>query len=193
VPGDVALSDLSVAIARALDYGGRVVKMASGWKNSASSRKDRVMSRILGICAFACLIGLSGRSAGDDVKDKKPEALLEGDWSVVSEEKGGDKQLLNAEDSAKLVLSFKGNKYTFKGDKASEEEGTFKVDTSKKPYTIDLDITSGETKGKKQLGIFEVDATSLTLCVEAAGSTARPGAMKTEDGSNVLLFVFKKK
>ena len=54
-----------------------------------------------------------------------------------------------------LSLTFKGNTYlqTFGGN--VNESGTFKIDTAKKPMTMDLTITEGSDAGKAQPGIVD--------------------------------------
>jgi len=42
-------------------------------------------------------------------------------------------------------------------------KATFTIDPAKKPKTIDYQMTDGFTKGKKQLGIYEVDGDTFKL------------------------------
>ena len=117
------------------------------------------MLRCLFLCACLGLIPMAGNATADDPKAKTPESALEGAWTLTSLEDNGDKVSEEVLTSASMVM--KGNKYTFKmlDDKMQlqTEEGTLKVDAAKKPATIDLDISSGESKGKKQLGIYQLD------------------------------------
>src|SRR4051794_17911129 len=51
------------------------------------------------------------------------------------------------------------------------EEGTYTVDPTQSPATIDLVIEKGQDAGKRQLGIFKVDGDStLTVCLAAPGA-----------------------
>lgn len=150
------------------------------------------MSRFLGLCAVIVCAALAH---GDDAKgkkdtqDKKPEAALEGAWNLVGLEQGGAKQ--SEADLKGSTLTFKENRYIFKIGKETEE-GTFKVDSSKKPNTLDLAITTGEDKGKQQLGLVEITGDTLKICVDVPGATNRPKELKSPASTNVLLFVFKK-
>lgn len=58
-------------------------------------------------------------------------------------------------------MTFKGNTYHQPYGGKVNERGTFKIDTAKKPMTMDLTITEGSDAGKAQPGIFEVSGDIL--------------------------------
>jgi uncharacterized protein (TIGR03067 family) len=129
--------------------------------------------------------------ASDTTKEdaaKKELEKLQGTWKITSLEVGG-KPL--PEDAVSGTFTLKGDKYTFKTDD-QEEEGTFKIDPSKKPPAIDLLIGSGMDKGKTQLGVYKLEGDRLTLCFAVAGDKERPGKFATAEDSNQLLFGLKK-
>jgi uncharacterized protein (TIGR03067 family) len=115
----------------------------------------------------------------------RPAVALQGTWVMTSMN-----ERPTAEGSAELSLTFSGANYhqTYAGK--VNERGTFKVDTSKKPMTIDLTIVEGGDAGKTQLGIFELSGDTLRMHFDAAGGTARPTDMKAKEGT--LLVVMKK-
>jgi uncharacterized protein (TIGR03067 family) len=77
---------------------------------------------------------------------------------------------------------------------AGSEEGTMKLDPTKKPATIDLAITSGNDKGKSQVGIYKIDGDSITICLARPGETDRPTEFKsTEENGNILVTIKRKK
>ena len=150
------------------------------------------MSRCICLCAFVCLSMAVGRAPADDPKDKKPENTLEGTWMLVSLEYDGLK--LPEEKLANGTMTIKGNKYAFKmQEPQNDEEGNLTVDAGKKPATIDLDILTGRSKGKKQLGIYELNSTSLKLCFMDEGEKERPKEFSAKEAAKQTLFVFKKK
>jgi uncharacterized protein (TIGR03067 family) len=59
------------------------------------------------------------------------------------------------------------------------------IDPSKKPKTIDYQMTEGFTKGKNQLGIYEVDGDTFKSCFGKPGAerptdfTGKPGDGRT--------------
>src|SRR5262249_20059014 len=91
----------------------------------------------LGVLAALLLV------AADTVKDdgaKKEMDNLQGTWRLVSGEFSG--KPLAGDDLQGAEFTIKGDKYTFKQGEMTEE-GTIKLDPSKKPPTIDLAINSG--------------------------------------------------
>ena len=91
-----------------------------------------------------------------------------------------------------VKLSVKGDKYTFSaGD--STEEGTIKLDTEKKPATLDFDITAGNDKGKQQIGIYKVEKDGITICLARPGEKDRPTEFSAAGDKGHILIVIKKK
>ncbi len=129
--------------------------------------------------------------AADDPKDdaaKKELDMLQGTWTTLSIEEDG--KALPAEKLKGSEMVIKGDKYTFKlGDMS--EEGTLKLDPAKKPKTVDISITSGQDKGKKQLGLYELSAESFKLCVTRP-ELERPKGIAAKEGSENILFTFKR-
>lgn len=146
---------------------------------------------------FALLVVTLGLLAGlvsthaapaKEAKDTKDDLKkLEGDWTFTAWEQGG--QALPAEVLGTVKWSVKGDKYTFEmGD--NKEQGTIKLDPSKKPAAIDLSITEGNDKGKEQLGIYKIDGDTVTICLARPGGTDRPTDFKsTEDDGHILVTI----
>ena len=63
------------------------------------------------------------------------------------------------------------------------------LDPSKKPKTIDYQMTGGYTKGQKQLGIYEVDGDTFKSCFSKPGAE-RPTdfTTKPDDGRTVSVW-----
>jgi uncharacterized protein (TIGR03067 family) len=64
------------------------------------------------------------------------------------------------------------------------------IDPSKKPKTIDFQMTEGVTKGKTQLGIYELEGDTFKSCF-AAPSAERPTDFTTKPGDGRTLSVWK--
>jgi uncharacterized protein (TIGR03067 family) len=133
---------------------------------------------------FSIVIALVGLSTGVLAQGSKSAAALQGTWVVTS---------LNGqavpEGSPQLTLTFSGDKYhqTLAGQ--VNERGTFKVDASKKPMTIDLAITEGDDAGKTQLGIVEVTGDTMRCNLDAPGAGQRPADFTVKSG---VMFTAKK-
>ena len=102
---------------------------------------------------------------------KTPAALLQGNWAVAS----FNGEPVPAEAEAYLV--FTGDKYEQWTGSNADERGTVKIDASKKPMAIDLNILEGPDAGKTQLGVFEIDGDTLSITFTTPGNTTRPAAL----------------
>lgn len=102
----------------------------------------------------------------------KGAAVLQGTWTVSS---------INgqtATEGNELKLTFDGSKYHQTYGGTVNERGTFTVDATKKPMTIDLSITEGNDAGKTQLGLFEVTGDTMHVTFNAPGATERPVSLE---------------
>jgi uncharacterized protein (TIGR03067 family) len=127
--------------------------------------------------------------AADDPPKKDDAESLKGTWKALSvKERGQDVP----QDFVKaMTFNFDGKKYLQKVEDQSEE-GNYSIDASQSPKTIDLDIKTGDDKGKKQLGIYKLEDGKLTFIVAKAGSKDRPKSFKPEDGAEVTEFVLER-
>jgi uncharacterized protein (TIGR03067 family) len=132
-------------------------------------------------------------AAAPDPKDdaRKDQEALQGTWKVVSVEQGGKAQDRAKESSVvieKDTLSVKGGDYVI-------VQGTFKLDPTKKPRTIDLTVTKGhreEDKGKQAHGIYELDKGTLKWCTAEPGDEARPKEFASKEGTKHMCITLRK-
>src|SRR5439155_27165310 len=110
-----------------------------------------VVMRVMLVAVIGCVLLGDGEQS---VEVKKEMALLQGEWSMVSGEIDG---------KAMPEDFLKGARRTAKGDETTIViagqlfmKATFTIDPAKKPKTIDYTMTDGFSKGKKQLGIYEI-------------------------------------
>jgi uncharacterized protein (TIGR03067 family) len=131
------------------------------------------------------------READEKTDDatKKEMARLEGEWSMVSGEIGGQAMPEQFVKTGKRVC--KGNETTSSISGRVFMKATFTIEPSKKPKTIDYTMTDGPTKGKTQLGIYEWDGDTVRFCFAAPGKD-RPTEFKTKEGDDRTLSVWKK-
>jgi len=135
------------------------------------------------------LLSAVGFLAGDDPKKDDADSF-KGKWSAVSISIGGKPapdELVKG-----FRLNFDEKTYTnLMGDEVAEE-GEYKIDASKSPKTIDIDIKKGQDKGKKQIGIYKFDGDKLTIIAAMAGSDERPKSFTVEPDSPVAEYVLAK-
>src|SRR5262245_31934843 len=105
------------------------------------------------VCGLALAVNLRAEEKTDQKK-------IQGKWKIESGMKGG--KPLPDEIVKSGIVEFDGNKIksTAKVDgKEQTHEMTFKLDPTKKPKAIDVDMN-----GKPGLGIYKLDGNTLTIC-----------------------------
>ena len=132
---------------------------------------------------------ISSAWAEENEAVKKDLAQLHGEWSMVSG---------SADGQPMPDLLLKQMKRVCKGDEATITMGgqiyikaKITIDPSKKPKTIDYQMTDGFTKGKKQLGIYEVEGDSFKSCFGKPGAE-RPTDFTSQPGDGRTLSVWKR-
>ena len=134
----------------------------------------------LGLVALAL-----GISTADDKKD--PTA---GKWIIESVTRDG-----KADDDLKgATRVHDAGTYSVKpgaGAKTPAVAGTFTIDATKTPVTIDMKPGSGRYKDKTLLGIAKVDGDTLTVAFAEPGKD-RPASFESAAGSGVVVAVHKK-
>jgi uncharacterized protein (TIGR03067 family) len=138
------------------------------------------------------IVGLVfGIAIADDAEEavKKDRKKIEGTWRAVSVEIGGTKM---AEDEARkiTVVNRADGSWTLFSEHKEVGKGTSTIDPSKKPKTIDLEITSDGTP-KTHLGIYELGDKSRKLCF-APPDKPRPTEFASASGSEVILVTFER-
>jgi uncharacterized protein (TIGR03067 family) len=96
---------------------------------------------------------------------------IQGSWAIAS----FNGQEVPADAGAFLV--FTKDKYEQWTGGVVDERGSFKIDASKKPMTLDLIITEGESAGKTQFGVFELTGDTMLASLAMPGDTVRPASI----------------
>jgi uncharacterized protein (TIGR03067 family) len=148
--------------------------------------------RILVLAGVTLLatVAIAALALADDTADRKDKEKLQGTWMAVSGEKEGK----DDPEAKEHAIVFEGDKFSIKkGDKVIVQ-GTFKIDASKAPKTMDLAITEGpeKVKDKTALSIYVLDGDELTWCVSEPGSSERPEKLVTKEGVKRMLVKFKR-
>ena len=118
---------------------------------------------------------------GTKPQSAKGAAALQGTWLI-----GTVNGQSPTEGGSEMKLTFEGNKYHQTLGGTVNERGTFKVDATKKPMTIDLSITEGNDAGKTQLGIIEVTGETMRCSFDAPGAGQRPTDFSLKQGAIVV-------
>jgi len=140
------------------------------------------------------LIGLAAMTislarAEESQAVKQDMAKLQGEWTMVSGSVDGEPAPEEMRKGFKRVC--KGNQTTTTMSGEIFMQATITIDPSKKPKTIDYEMTAGFTKGKKQLGIYELDGDTFKACFGSAGAE-RPTDFSSKPGDGRTLSVWKR-
>ena len=139
---------------------------------------------LIGLATVALLSAL----ADDNQAVKKDLAQLQGEWSMVSGTADGypipDGMLPNS----KRVC--KGDELTATVGGQLVMKARITIDPTQKPKTIDYQVIDGPTKGKKHLGIYEVEGDTMKSCFAAPGAE-RPADFISKLGDKRTSTVWK--
>jgi uncharacterized protein (TIGR03067 family) len=143
---------------------------------------------------IAFLIGLAAVTilsawAEENEAVKKDMAQLQGEWSMVSG--SADGQPMPAQMLKQMRRVCKGDEVTTTMAGQIYFKAKITIDPSKEPKTIDYQMTEGFTKGKKQLGIYEVEGDSFKACFGKPGAE-RPTDFTSKPGDGRTLSVWKR-
>jgi uncharacterized protein (TIGR03067 family) len=141
---------------------------------------------------MAVLIGLmtvSSAWAEENEAVKRDLALLQGEWSMVSG--SADGQPMPEEMRKQMKRVCKGDETTTTMGGQMFIKAKITIDPSKKPKAIDYQMIDGITKGKKQLGIYEVEGDTFKSCFGKPGAE-RPADFASKPGDGRTLSVWKR-
>jgi uncharacterized protein (TIGR03067 family) len=138
------------------------------------------------LTVLTCSLLLGAEAPKDDAKKEKEK--LQGTWKALKVEERGESK----DDDQGHRLIFSGDEFTIKEGDQTIIKGKFKIDPSKAPKEIDMEITESnkeEHKGKTGLGIYTLEGDDFQFCVCQPGDTERP---KEFSGKGNLFVTFKR-
>jgi uncharacterized protein (TIGR03067 family) len=156
--------------------------------NASKQRATMNTMRITFLIGLAA-VTISSAWAADDRAVKKDLAQLQGEWSMVSG--SADGQPMPEEMLKQMKRVCKGDETTTTMAGQVYIKAKITIDPSKKPKTIDYQMTDGFTKGKTQLGIYEVDGETFKSCFGKPGAE-RPADFTSKPGDGRTLSVWKR-
>jgi uncharacterized protein (TIGR03067 family) len=140
---------------------------------------------LVGMLAMA----VSQALAGDEQVVKKDLAQLQGEWSMVSGSADGEPMPETMRKTMKRIC--KGDEVTVMMGGQVFLKTKFTLDPSKNPKTIDYQMTEGFTKGKTQLGIYQLDGDTFKSSFGAPGAE-RPKDFTSKPGDGRTVSVWKR-
>lgn len=119
------------------------------------------------------------------------EALraIEGEWTLVFAVRDG--QPLGADFVATGRRTLRDGVTTVRFRNQVFMQGTTRIDTTCSPHAIDYVLTGPPGRGKRQLGVWELDGEQLRICVAPPGRE-RPADFTTRLGDDRTLTVWRR-
>ena len=155
------------------------------------SRRIALMKTIQTIAALALAVLniFVARGADQSPAVKKDLEQLQGTWVMVSGKADGQPM---PEDMAKLMRrTCKGDETTTMMNGQVFLRAKITINPTKTPKTIDYEMLEGVTKGKTQLGIYEIDGDTFKSCFAAPGGE-RPSEFTNKPGDRHTLSIWKR-
>jgi uncharacterized protein (TIGR03067 family) len=145
----------------------------------------------------AVFAAITSLAASENLQKDDPAKKLQGTWQAVSWQSEGFDMPKKLVKTVKFVFS--EGKFEFLGPEkvlaapGKAQKGTFKIDVTNKPNTIDLTLAS-EDKGLSILGIYSLDDDTLKISLNDRGRK-RPLDFehKNEEGKLVKHFFVLKR
>ena len=147
----------------------------------------KIMRTTLLIALAVATFSLAWAEDSDAVKQDL--ARLQGEWSMMAGTADGypipDSMIQNSKRICKdgeLTVIVGGQLHM---------KAKISIDPARKPKTVDFDVTAGPNKGKKLLGIYELEGDTLKSCFGAPGA-ARPTDFTSDSGDHRTSTVWKR-
>ena len=119
----------------------------------------------------------------------RDHALYAGTWKIVAIESDGEAKPGNGRDV--VVVNHADGTWAMTVDGLETNRGESRIDPLASPPEIDIEITSGDGKGKVLQGIYEVSETRRRLCFRGEQGW-RPREFRTQPGDGAVLVTFEK-
>ena len=129
-------------------------------------------------------------AADTDPQDAVQRGLQEfqGTWTPESMEMDGKQ--LSPERLAKTKLTIKGEHFTFE-TATDSHEGLYKIDPTKDPQELSIEVTRGDEKGKVYLVIYKFADGKMIQCMQL-DNKSRPRDFSGKAGSGNLYEVWRR-
>lgn len=119
--------------------------------------------------------------------EKKSTFKIDGAWVGVGGVSDGKTAPAEVFDKLMLNVTMNAGKYAVTIQGKEIESGSYKVSGEKSPYRLDLDVAEGMDKGKKQVGIVQIEGDIMTVAFAKAGGTERPKNFEGATGEVTML------
>lgn len=137
---------------------------------------------LLILVATAIAMTASAGNGGNDAQK------IQGTWAISSAEIGGS--FFPPEAARVITLKLDEGKYVVKAENL--DKGTYTIDPTTKPKSLDIFGTEGPNAGKHFPCIYELHGDELKVCYQL-GDGPRPSKFECPPGSKIFLVTYKRK
>jgi uncharacterized protein (TIGR03067 family) len=137
---------------------------------------------------LAAIILIVGAAPNDDANAADLKKM-QVDWIVVTMVKDGTK--IPNDDAQVLFRTVKDDTYTVSRFSKVVGKGTFKIDATKKPKTIDSTPAGPADKAQLIRGIYEMDGDTFKACNAPPGKD-RPTDFDAKEGSEHTMIIWQR-
>lgn len=127
-----------------------------------------------------------------DPMDARVQEELErfrGEWKQIAYERDGEKEPLDEEQGWEPRTTFTDREFVVTlADGSVPIRGTYRIDPTQDPKTVDWSDTIGEDAGQTLLAIYSLEGDRLTFCAAYPG-LERPSEFRTRPGQVLRVFV----
>jgi uncharacterized protein (TIGR03067 family) len=136
------------------------------------------------LAGSAAVVNAEGKGAPTD------QEKIQGTWTFVSGESDG-KAVPPEKIKDSTVVIGKDTILVRDGNNKKTWEVGYRLDPTKSPRAITMQLTEGDQKGRKTDGIYQLEGDSLKLCYALPGG-ARPSGFTTRAGGKTNCFTLKR-
>lgn len=143
--------------------------------------KNRIRFLFVSI-ATAIVMTACATNKGGDTKS------IQGTWTIADAQLGGAP--FPAQAAKSIVLKIDGGKYEVKSE--GIDKGTYTMDATAEPRTLDIYGTEGPNAGKHYRCIYELHGDALKVCYQL-GDGPRPTEFKSPKGTQIFLVTYQRR
>ena len=136
-----------------------------------------------------CCLALAGVIMTGRAADQSDAAKIQGNWTPVKAELGGQPMPDVVLKTISLSLD-KGKYEVFVG--GNPDRGTYTIDSSTKPKSMSIIGTEGPNNGKTFPAIYELNGETLRICYDLSGKQL-PAEFKSLPGTRLYLVTYNRK
>jgi uncharacterized protein (TIGR03067 family) len=141
------------------------------------------------VAAMTLALG-AGRASPNDAPDESNSNVLQGSWRGIAVEMSGQKPEGVAET---LTLCFEGNSLTVLEHGDAGSSGTFRIDATKNPTTIDIVYSKDRNRDERRAwGLYKIEGETLTIITVEGEEADRPKDFACEKGKGYTMVTLRR-